>query len=264
MIHYKKPAEAISWSTVGQIGANFARSESEVEDILAAAEDRVTNIEPRLVHIEVPFQNPLLEMVRCPWGFRGLLNRWFDSSHTGRPLIALCGRRGRIKSRSDRRRPLSPRHELFAEVEAFTYKSHHDVSHFSLSERRNSCSGLEDKPPPPPRPATLGEEPESLEDLPLRVPGPPLTSRSAFAPKLIRRAKGVVGELLAGASPSSMALSSAPGDAEAVLEQLSWRPRRLPKGEVWVGEPERPRVEMDMRRRWWAWALAAAAAMGPG
>jgi hypothetical protein len=36
------------------------------------------------------------------------------------------------------------------------------------------------------------------------------------------------------------------------------------KGEVWLGEPDSPKAETDMRRRWWAWALAAAAAMGPG
>lgn len=43
--------------------------------------------------------------------------------------------------------------------------------------------------------------------------------------------------------------------------KLSRRPRKEPKGEVAVGEPERPRVVNDMRLRW-AWA--AAFVMGPG
>jgi predicted secreted protein len=58
-----------------------------------------------------------------------------------------------------------------------------------------------------------------------------------------------------------MALSSRPL-ALAELLPLSLRGRD-PKGDVWLGDPDRPRVEMDMRRRWLAWALAAAAAMGP-
>lgn len=43
--------------------------------------------------------------------------------------------------------------------------------------------------------------------------------------------------------------------------KLSRRPRKEPKGEVAVGEPERPKVVNDMRLRW-AWA--AAFVMGPG
>ena len=74
----------------------------------------------------------------------------------------------------------------------------------------------EDKP----RPLAVGEDatadektedlPELLFPFPLLFP-PDLTSRSALAPKLIRRANGVVGVdmgVVLGASPSSTALSS--------------------------------------------------------
>lgn len=75
----------------------------------------------------------------------------------------------------------------------------------------------------------------------------------------MRRAKGVVGLLRAGPSSSSMAFSSM--ESEPAVETL---PRRAPneKGLACVGEvPDRPRVEMDMRRRW-SWT--AAVVMGPG
>ena len=106
-------------------------------------------------------------------------------------------------------------------------------------------SGLEDKP----RPLTAGEDAGFVEALPLRLPLPALTSLRALAPKLIRRANGVAGVLAVLASPSSIALSSIPGEPELVLETLSWRPLKLPNGEVWVGEPDKPNVEMDIRRR---------------
>lgn len=81
--------------------------------------------------------------------------------------------------------------------------------------------------------------------------------RIACAPKDMRRAKGVLGVLRAGPSSSSMALSSM--ESEPAVETL---PRLALKGngEVWLlGEaPERPSVEMDMRRRWsWAPVLMA-------
>ena len=50
-------------------------------------------------------------------------------------------------------------------------------------------------------------------------------------------------------------------ESERSVETL---PRRGPKanGVVWVGEePDKPRVEMDMRRRW---SCAAAVVIGPG
>ena len=106
-----------------------------------------------------------------------------------------------------------------------------------------------------------------VEVLPLALfPLPVRTSRSALAPKLIRRANGVAGvEGGAEPSPSSMTFSSKVGEPERepVLDMLSRRVTPEPNGEVWVGdEPERPRVVMDIRRRFCA--FAAAVAMEPG
>jgi hypothetical protein len=90
-----------------------------------------------------------------------------------------------------------------------------------------------------------------------------LTSRSARAPKLRRRAKGVAGLLLLleaeGGGSSSKGLSST--EPELALERLSVRGRAVWKGEVWLGEAERPMVVSDRRRRC---ALTAAVVMGPG
>ena len=97
-----------------------------------------------------------------------------------------------------------------------------------------------------------GEGADVTEDLPLKLlSDPDFTSRNALAPKLSRRANGVVGAVLGAASPSSMAFSSIEGDPEpeAPLEKLSPLILALVKGDVWVGEPERPRVEMDILRR---------------
>jgi len=69
----------------------------------------------------------------------------------------------------------------------------------------------------------------------------------------MRRTKGVVGALRAGASSSSMALSSMA--SEFAVETLP----RLTKGKAapWVGDvPDKPSVEMDIRRRWSCAALA--------
>lgn len=87
-----------------------------------------------------------------------------------------------------------------------------------------------------------------------------LTSRRARAPKLNRRAKGVAGLLLAdGAGSSSKGLSST--EPEFALDRLSVRGRAFWKGEVWLGEAERPMVVRDRRR---FCALTAAVVIGPG
>ena len=93
------------------------------------------------------------------------------------------------------------------------------------------------------------------------LPPPTLALRRACAPKDMRRVKGVVGLLRPEASSSSIAFSSM--ESELAVETL---PRRAvavkPKGDTWLGEvPDRPSVEIDMRRRW---SLAAAFVMGPG
>ena len=94
---------------------------------------------------------------------------------------------------------------------------------------------------------------------PFPLPLPVLTSRRARAPKLSRRAKGVAGTLELVASPSSNGFSST--EPEFALERLSVRGRAGEKGEDWLGEPERPMVVRERRRRW-AWA--AASVMEPG
>ena len=116
---------------------------------------------------------------------------------------------------------------------------------------------LEDKP----RPLTDGAEAVCLG-----LPFPVLTSRSARAPKLMRRAKddGVVGEALGSASPSSIAFSLTEVDGELLLPKLLCLFLMLAKDDGWVGEPDSPREAMEVRRRCWAWALAAAVAIGPG
>ena len=69
---------------------------------------------------------------------------------------------------------------------------------------------------------------------------------------------------MTGESPSSIALSSVLAEAAPALDTLSRRGAPVANGDVWVGEPDSPSVEMDMRRPC-CWALAAAAvAMGPG
>jgi hypothetical protein len=92
-----------------------------------------------------------------------------------------------------------------------------------------------------------------MEGLPFGFPTFPLlclTSLRARAPKLRRRAKGVAGLLLvldAGpAASSSKGLSST--EPELALERLSvrWRGWKAPP---WLGEPERPTVVSDRRRR---------------
>lgn len=98
-------------------------------------------------------------------------------------------------------------------------------------------------PPPPPLPP--------VEDL---------ISLIARAPKLIRRANGIVGVDWSLAANSSSTADSSMLPLLAELK-LSRRPRTDPKGEGAVGEPDRPRVVNDIRLRW-AWA--AALVIGPG
>lgn len=89
---------------------------------------------------------------------------------------------------------------------------------------------------------------EETEGLPLAGPFPvlDLISRIARAPKLMRLAKGDVGTLELGASPSSKGDSSTVPEFE--LEMLSPRDRAEPKGEVWLGEAPRPTVVRERRR----------------
>lgn len=107
---------------------------------------------------------------------------------------------------------------------------------------------LEDRP----RPLTDGALFGVMEDLPLAFPDPVLTSRSARAPELMRRAKGEEGEADSGAaSPSSIAFSSIEVLLEALVERLPWRARA--KAEAWVGDPDkppdRPNEVIERRRR---------------
>jgi hypothetical protein len=75
----------------------------------------------------------------------------------------------------------------------------------------------------------------------------------------MRRANGVVGVLRAGPSSSSIAFSSK--ESEPAVDTLPRRPPKV-KGVDWVGEvPDKPSVEIDMRRRW---SCAAAVVIGPG
>lgn len=92
-----------------------------------------------------------------------------------------------------------------------------------------------------------------MEGLPFGFPTFPLlclTSRRARAPKLSRRAKGVAGLLLVldtgPAGSSSKGLSST--EPELALDRLSVRCRGL-KAPPPLGEPERPMVVRDSRRR---------------
>lgn len=96
------------------------------------------------------------------------------------------------------------------------------------------------------------------EYLPFPVVPPPRASRNACAPKETRRAKGETGVLLGGVfSFSSITASSKLVELDPIeLDKLPRRMPGLPNGEVCEGEPERPRVVMDTRRRWFAAAVA--------
>jgi hypothetical protein len=83
------------------------------------------------------------------------------------------------------------------------------------------------------------------------LPGLPRALNKAWAPKLIRRAKGVVGTLrAAGPSTSSSMALSLTESSEPLVEML---PRRAlpgkPNPEVWMGDaPESPIAAMDILR----------------
>jgi len=106
------------------------------------------------------------------------------------------------------------------------------------------------------RPKAVGES-AGIPFVPGLFPRPGRMLRMAWAPKLMRRVKGVVGVVreLKPTSSSSMALSSI--ESEPLVDRL---PRRRPKGVGMLGEvPERPTVETDSLLRW-----SMAVAMGPG
>lgn len=84
---------------------------------------------------------------------------------------------------------------------------------------------------------------------------PARASRRACAPKDTRRAKGELGVALGGVPSASSATASSFGMEPHELDMLPRRKPRLPKVEVWVGEPDRPRVVMDSRRCWLYWGL---------
>lgn len=85
---------------------------------------------------------------------------------------------------------------------------------------------------------------------------PARASRRACAPKDTRRAKGELGVTLGEVpSASSATASSLFGIDPHELDRLPRRKARLPKAEVCVGEPDRPRVVMDSRRCWLGWVL---------
>jgi hypothetical protein len=83
----------------------------------------------------------------------------------------------------------------------------------------------------------------------------PRMLRMAWAPKLMRRLKGVVGAVRI-ASSSSTAFSSMA--SELLVDRLA---RRIKGVADWGEVPDRPRVVTDSLRRW---SLMAAVVMGPG
>jgi hypothetical protein len=101
-----------------------------------------------------------------------------------------------------------------------------------------------------PRPffAVGGDFATETEGLPLAfvLPVLALISLIARAPKLRRRAKGEAGALDVGASPSSKGDSSTVPELE--LDRLSVRGRPGVKGDVALGEPDKPTVVSDRRR----------------
>lgn len=100
------------------------------------------------------------------------------------------------------------------------------------------------------------------EGLPLVEPGllPPVRRLNmAWAPKLMRLVNGVFGAVRAPPMSSS---STAFSSIESGLLLVDTLDRRKPKGGGLVGDvPDRPKVEMDRRRRW---SFMAAVVMGPG
>lgn len=101
----------------------------------------------------------------------------------------------------------------------------------------------------PPRPLVRRSGGDGLPLLPPGlVPGGTRRFRMAWAPKLMRRVKGVVGAVREAGSSSSMAFSSMESELVEIL------PRRILKGVLTVvGDvPDSPMVEMERRRRCWS------------
>ena len=120
----------------------------------------------------------------------------------------------------------------------------------SISQYETPCLTASQRLENTPRPLRDGAEDELMEALPLALPDPPvLTSRSAFAPKLMRLANGDVGDMFGSVSPSSTAFSLIEVEGELPLPKLLWRFLILVKAEAWVGDPAIPREAMEVRRR---------------
>jgi len=84
--------------------------------------------------------------------------------------------------------------------------------------------------------------------------------RMAWAPKLMRRAKGVVGAVRALVAPSSSSTAFSSIESELLVDRLA---RRMLNGLELVGDvPDRPTVVTDRRRC--GLPMAAAVVMGPG
>jgi hypothetical protein len=102
-----------------------------------------------------------------------------------------------------------------------------------------------------PRPffAVGGDFAIETEGLPLAfvLPVLDLMSRIARAPKLRRRANGDAGMLDVGASPSSKGDSSTVPEFELDMLSVRGRPAGR-KGDVALGDPDRPTVVNDRRR----------------
>lgn len=98
------------------------------------------------------------------------------------------------------------------------------------------------------------------------APGLPpfVLARRACAPNDMCRVKGVVGTLRAGPGPSSSSIALSSIESERSVETL---PLRAPNGNGAdeVGdEPDKPRVEIDIRRRWSCAAVVIGPAGGNG
>jgi len=176
-----------------------------------------------------------------------LLARWCGGGASGGPVAPLAAD---TEERSARERKFSAKSKP-PPPPAVTEEPVSDPLSETSSERNDPN---EDKP----RPclfAVGGVLVLETEGRGLPFPEPPptlpvLTSRRARAPKLSRRPKGVGGtlELPLGPSLSSNGLSST--EPEFALEMLSVRGRPGEKGELWFGEPDRPMVVRERRRRW--------------
>jgi hypothetical protein len=153
-------------------------------------------------------------------------------------------------------RTLSSSSKILGKIESFWEKKKFKVSFEVLQRYDNAKIGEgeaseHDKPRPLAVGGVLATALET-EGLPLAfgLPEPPaLTSRKALAPKLMRRANGVVGTLAPEGVSSSKGLSST--EPELALDSLSRRARAVLKGLDWLpGRADRPSVVMESRRGW--------------